>query len=58
MVVCVCNAIRERDVRDAARAGCADPIRAYASMGRRPRCGQCLPFARELIASERASCAG
>ena len=57
MVVCVCNAIRERDVRDAARAGCADPIRAYASLGRRPRCGQCLPYARELIASERGTCA-
>ena len=56
MVVCVCNAIRERDVRDAARSGCADPVRAYASLGRKPRCGQCLPFARELIASERSLC--
>ena len=54
MVVCICNAIRERDVRDAARSGCADPIGAYASLGRRPRCGQCLPFARQLIDSERA----
>lgn len=55
MVVCVCNAIREREVRDAARAGCPCPIQAYAALGRRPRCGQCLPFARELMDAERAA---
>lgn len=55
MVVCVCNAIRENDVRTAARGGCSDPRAAYAALGRRPRCGQCMPFAREIIAAERAS---
>jgi bacterioferritin-associated ferredoxin len=55
MVVCVCNAIREREVRDAARSGCRDPLSAYASLGRRPRCGQCVPYAREIIASEQAA---
>jgi bacterioferritin-associated ferredoxin len=54
MVVCVCNGIREKDVRAAARAGCETPCSAYASLGRRARCGQCVPFARELIGSERA----
>ena len=52
MVVCHCNAIRERDVRDAARSGCCDPLRAYASLGRRPQCGHCLSFARDLIGEE------
>jgi bacterioferritin-associated ferredoxin len=52
MVVCVCNALRERDVREAARSGCRDPLSAYASLGCRPRCGQCVPYARQLIASE------
>jgi len=55
MVVCVCNAIREKDIRAAARAGCCDPRSAYASLGHRPRCGQCFPFAREVIASESAT---
>lgn len=55
MVVCVCNAIREKDVREAARSGCTNPLSAYASLGRRPRCGQCVPFAREIIASEQAT---
>lgn len=50
MVVCVCNAIRERDLRDVARDGqlqCAKA--AYAQLGRKPKCGQCLPFARNII---------
>lgn len=55
MVVCVCNAIREREVRAAAREGACDPVKAYASLGRRPRCGQCVPYAREVIASELAT---
>lgn len=55
MVVCVCNAIREKDVRAAARAGASTPCDAYASLGRRPRCGQCFPFAREIVQSERSS---
>jgi bacterioferritin-associated ferredoxin len=57
MVVCHCNAIRESDVREAVRSGAQCPISAYASLGRRPRCGQCLPFARELIAEEQQAAA-
>lgn len=52
MVVCVCNAIREKDVRAAARNGASCPLSAYATLGRRPRCGQCVPFARQIIAEE------
>lgn len=55
MIVCNCNAIRERQVREAARNGHRDPLSAYASLGRRPRCGQCIPFARSVIASECAT---
>lgn len=55
MVVCVCNAIREKDLRSAARGGAASPCAAYATLGRRPRCGQCVPFAREIIEAERAA---
>lgn len=54
MIVCNCNAIRERQVREAARNGHRDPLSAYASLGRRPRCGQCIAFARTIIASEAA----
>ena len=54
MVVCVCNAIREQDVRQAARGGAASPCKAYKALGCRLQCGQCVPFARRIINSERA----
>ncbi len=59
MIVCVCNAIREEDLRGVARRGAcggqgqmACPKRAYAELGRRPKCGMCLDFARSIIATE------
>jgi len=55
MVVCVCNAIRECEVRKAAQAGARCPASAYRSMGRKPRCGQCFSFAREIIGAELAT---
>ena len=55
MIVCVCNAIRESEVRAAARAGAACPTSAYRARGAKPRCGQCFSFAREIIAAERAT---
>jgi bacterioferritin-associated ferredoxin len=55
MIVCVCNAIREADVRRAARDGASCPADAYRQVGRKPRCGQCFSFAREIIAAERAT---
>ena len=55
MIVCVCNAIREREVRQAARDGASCPTSAYRACGRRPRCGQCFSFAREIIAAERSA---
>ncbi|AYJ86053.1 (2Fe-2S)-binding protein [Sphingomonas paeninsulae] len=55
MVVCICNAIRENQVRDAARAGSFEPKCAYRRLGCQVKCGQCIPFAREIIASEHAT---
>ncbi len=52
MVVCVCNAIRESEVRDAVRKGASCPYSAYQSLGRRPKCGQCLPYARSIVDEE------
>ncbi len=55
MVVCICNAIRESDVRKAAREGAACANSVYRAIGRKPRCGQCLPFATAIIEAERAT---
>lgn len=54
VIVCHCNALRESQVREAARAGSLLPRCAYARLGCRPRCGQCLPFAAEVIRDESA----
>lgn len=55
MVVCVCNAIRECQVREAAREGSTTPCQAYRTLGRQPKCGQCVGFARMIIDEERAA---
>jgi bacterioferritin-associated ferredoxin len=55
MVVCVCNAIRERDVREVARSGAASACQAYRALGCQAKCGQCVPYARAIIAEERAA---
>jgi bacterioferritin-associated ferredoxin len=52
MFICVCNAIREDDLRTAAQQGLQCAKRAYAEMGRRPKCGMCLPQARAVMAQE------
>ena len=55
MIVCVCNAIREDELRAAARRGAPCPRTAYKSLGCEPQCGTCLPCAKEVIDEERAS---
>ncbi|APW71779.1 MULTISPECIES: (2Fe-2S)-binding protein [Sphingopyxis] len=56
MVVCVCNAIRERELRDVARSGELRSAKAaYAQLGRKPKCGQCLSFARNIISDAAAT---
>ena len=55
MILCVCNALREADVLDAARNGATCALSAYAKLGRKPKCGQCMPAARTLIQDARAA---
>lgn len=57
MIVCVCNAIRENEVRGAARTGACTVAQAYARCGKKAKCGSCLPFARAIIDDERAAVA-
>ena len=54
MIVCVCNALCEDEVRRAARAGAPCPRSAYANLGCEVQCGTCLCFAQEIIDEERA----
>lgn len=53
MYVCICNAIRESDLRRAARACSGDVEKVYALLGKRPDCRQCLDEAADLLCEER-----
>jgi len=52
MIVCVCNAIREDEVRAVARNGANEPLAAYEALGCEPICGCCLDYAQEVIDDE------
>lgn len=54
MYVCICNAIREADLRAAALTSGGNAQATYATLGKRPNCGQCLREAGQIIAQERA----
>lgn len=53
MFVCICNAIREDDLRKAARTSGGDADAVYEALGKRPQCGQCLDDAAEILIEER-----
>lgn len=53
MYICVCNAIRECELRRAATACAGDADAVYASLGKAPQCCQCLDEAAEILIEER-----
>ena len=55
MYVCICNAIRETELRAVARAVPGDATQVYAALGRTPQCRQCLDEAGEIICQARCS---
>lgn len=57
MYVCICNAIRENELRCAARSSLCDVEDIYARMGKRPQCSQCLEEAEEIVSEERSRAA-
>jgi bacterioferritin-associated ferredoxin len=52
VIVCSCNALRESQLREIARDGVRCEREAYTRLGCRPQCGQCLPYARQLVREE------
>jgi bacterioferritin-associated ferredoxin len=52
MIVCVCNAITEHELREAVGRDARDPEAAYAKLGCEPQCGCCLDYAQEIIDEE------
>lgn len=56
MYICICNGIREADLRAAASDGARTAEAAYAAMGIETCCAKCLAYAQEIIDDERRSC--
>jgi bacterioferritin-associated ferredoxin len=54
MYICICNAIRETDLRSAASYCEGDAEATYAALGKRPNCGHCLEEAQEIIEQQRS----
>ncbi|WP_427968555.1 (2Fe-2S)-binding protein [Altererythrobacter sp.] len=53
MYICVCNAIRESELRRVARYTTGDAEACYAALGKRPDCRQCLDEADMIVIEER-----
>jgi len=50
MYICLCNALTERQVRQAA-ASCNDgsTLGVYRACGTQPRCGKCMPLVEGIL---------
>lgn len=55
MYVCICNAIRETELRAAAQRSDDDAESIYISLGRPPQCRQCLDDAANILCEERTA---
>ena len=52
MYICICNAIRDADLRAAVSKGARSTDEAFEGLGSRPNCGSCLDLADEIVAEE------
>jgi bacterioferritin-associated ferredoxin len=49
MYICICRAIRERDIEAAVRAGAKRPADIFRACGTSPQCGTCATDMRDRI---------
>lgn len=53
MYVCICNALRDKELKSAAReTTCVNEV--FRRCGARPQCGKCLPDVAEIISESRS----
>ena len=53
MYVCICNGVTDRDIRQAAEAGCRTVAELTMRTGCGATCGTCLDMAADLLAAAR-----
>ena len=54
MYVCLCNGVTERDIRQAAQAGCSGMPELTMRTGCGANCGSCVPMACQILDEVRA----
>lgn len=54
MYVCICNALRDRELSAAAASDAKSVADVFRRCGRRPQCGKCLPDVAEMIERARS----
>ena len=54
MYVCICNGVTDRQIREAAEAGCTSVAELTMRTGAGANCGSCLGLAAELLEETRA----
>jgi bacterioferritin-associated ferredoxin len=54
MYVCICNGVTQRDIRDAADAGCRSVAELTMRTGAGANCGSCIEMAAEVLEQARA----
>jgi bacterioferritin-associated ferredoxin len=57
MYICICRAIRDRDVDAAVRAGARRPVDVFRAQGQSPQCGSCACDMRKRIEQTAADAA-
>jgi bacterioferritin-associated ferredoxin len=55
MYICLCNNIRDSELRALAKDGVRKAEHAYAALGNHPKCGACLQSAQEVIDETRGA---
>jgi len=55
--VCLCNGVTDRDIRQAAEAGCRSVPELTMRTGAGANCGSCLEMAAQLLEDARATAA-
>ena len=55
MYICICQAIRDRDVDAAVRAGARRPADVFRACGKAPQCGSCACDMRRRIGETAAA---
>ncbi len=53
MYVCICNALKDRELAHAAGGDVRSVAEVFRRCGRRPQCGKCLPDVAQMIEDAR-----